>query len=394
MCKSVRLRRRPEVEVNVLMKWIRHWPSRLALYAAVLVLAACSSAGKKPEPVPYPPNPGLVGVRLAWQMQLGAPSGSLRPAVHAPYLTLADSAGNIVRLDALSGAQQWRTALNTPLSAGVGSDGRFAAVVSKANELIVLDEGREIWRGKLGAQVLTAPLVAGQRVFVLDADRNLSAFDARTGRRLWQVQRRGEALVLRQAGLLMAVGNTLVMGVSGHVLGVNPANGSLLWDVTVATTRGTNEIERLVDVVDGVVRVGNTICVRAFQAAVACLDAQGGKLAWSQPANGYVGLSGDDKQVFGAEEDGRLRSWQTADGKAIWQSDLLRFRQLSGPLLVGRSIVVGDDSGNVHLLSREDGGVMNRMPTDGSALASAPVLVANTMVVMTSKGAVFGFRPD
>ncbi len=374
--------------------WMLRWSRRLGLAALTTVLVACGSPGKKPDPAPYPANPGLVGVRLAWQIQIGEQSGTLRPAVNAPHVTLADSAGNVVRIDARTGAQQWRAALKTGLSAGVGSDGQFSAVVSKSNELIVLDESREIWRGKLAAQVLTVPLVAGQRVFVLDADRNLSAFDARSGRRLWQVQRRGDALVLRQPGLLMAVGNTLVMGVSGHVLGVNPANGSVLWDATVATTRGTNDIERLVDIVDGVVRAGSTVCVRAFQAAVGCVDTQSGRLSWSQAANGFVGLSGDAQQVFAVEEDGRLRAWQTSDGKALWQSDLFRFRKLSGPLAIGRSVAVGDDSGFVHLLARTDGGVVNRLPTDGSALASAPVLADNTMVVLTRKGGVFGFQPE
>ena len=376
------------------MTQLLRWFSRLTLLASALALLACSSTVERPKPAPYPPNPGLIGMRLAWQAQLGAQSGALRPALHAAHVTVADADGQVVRFDATSGAQQWRATLKTPLSAGVGSDGRFSAVVSRGNELIVLDQSREIWRSRLTAQVLTVPLVAGQRVFVLDADRNLSAFDAATGRRLWQVQRRGDALVLRQAGLLVAVGNTLVVGVSGHVLGINPANGGVLWDVTVAAPRSTNDIERLVDVVEGVGRSGNTVCVRAFQAAVACLDAGSGQLNWTQAANGFVGLSGDDKQVFGAEEDGRVIAWQVADGKTAWQSNALRYRVLSGPLLLGRSVALGDDTGVIHLFSRADGSVMGRALTDGTPLASAPVLVGNTMVVVTRKGGVFAFQPE
>ena len=59
------------------------------------------------------------------------------------------------------------------------------------------------------AQAYTAPLVAGERVFVLAADRSLAAYDAATGQRLWRQQRQGEPLVLRQPGVLMAVGDTL-----------------------------------------------------------------------------------------------------------------------------------------------------------------------------------------
>ena len=65
--------------------------------------------------------------------------------------------------------------------------------------------------------VFTPPLVAGRRVFVLGADRSLNAFDAASGARLWQQNRPGDALSLRQAGLLMAVGDTLVAGQQGRL---------------------------------------------------------------------------------------------------------------------------------------------------------------------------------
>jgi len=48
----------------------------------------------------------------------------------------------------------------------------------------------------------------------------------------------------------------------------------------------------------------------------------------------------------------------------------------------------------VHLLSREDGAPLNRLSTDGSGIASAPVQAGNTLVVVTRNGAVTGFKPD
>jgi hypothetical protein len=61
---------------------------------------------------------------------------------------------------------------------------------------------------------------------------------------------------------------------------------------------------------------------------------------------------------------------------------------------LGRSVVVGDNTGLVHLLSREDGSPLNRLSTDGSAIAAAPVVAGDTLVVVTQKGGVFGFRPE
>jgi hypothetical protein len=63
-------------------------------------------------------------------------------------------------------------------------------------------------------------------------------------------------------------------------------------------------------------------------------------------------------------------------------------------LLLGRSVVVGDDDGLVHLLSKEDGSPLNRLTTDDSGIAAAPVVAADTLVVVTRNGGVYGFRPD
>lgn len=370
-------------------------PVRAALLGwVVLAVTACASGPDTAKPADLGPNAALLGVRLAWTGKLGVVDYPLQAKVIGNTVVVAGSDGGMVSLDARTGAQIWQANAGSPISAGVGSDGRFAAVVNRDNELLVFDAGQNHWRVRLTSQVFTAPLVAGERVFVLGADRSLAAFDAKSGRKLWQNQRPGDALVLRQAGVLMAVGNTLVAGLSGHLIGFNPLNGNVVWDVAVATPRGTNDIERLVDLVNGVSREANEVCVRAFQAAVACVDTLRGVVNWKKPAFGSVGVSGDGQQVFGVESDGRLLAWRRSDGELAWSSDRLRYRKLSAPLVLGQSVVVGDDTGQVHLLSRMDGAPLTRLVTDGSAIAVTPVLADGTLVVITRNGGIFGFHPE
>ncbi len=363
--------------------------------AAVLVgLVACSSGAKKPEPSPLPPVAALMGTQLAWTAQVGAGNGSLAPVVAAGRVFVAGASGTVAALDGASGRDVWRMNLGVPIAAGVGSDGQTAAVVTQANQLVALADGREVWRVRLPARAFTAPLVAGARVFVLTADRTVTAFDARNGARLWVQSRTTEPLVLSQSGALLAVGDTLVAGLSGRLVGLNPVNGSVRWEAPVATARGTNEVERLVDIVGPVSRIGNSVCVRAYSAAVGCVDASGGTVVWSRTALGTSGVHGDDRLVFGSDNDGRFQAWQRSSGEPAWDIQRLKYRGLSAPLALGRVVAVGDNSGLVHLISREDGSEMTRLSTDGSPILAAPVLSGDALVVQTRNGGVYAWRPQ
>jgi outer membrane protein assembly factor BamB len=307
---------------------------------------------------------------------------------------VAGGDGGVVAIDGTTGRELWRASAGGPLSAGVGSDGTVSAVVTRTNDVVAFSNGRELWRQRLPAQAYTAPFVAGGRVFVLAADRSVTALDGQTGRRLWAQQRAGEPLVLRQQGVVLAVGDTLVVGQGGRLAGLNPGTGQIRWEAPIASARGVNDVERLVDLVGRVSRVNDSVCARAFQAAVGCVDAARGTLQWTQRASGAEGVHGDATHVFGTESDGRVIAWRRADGTRAWTNETMLFRGLSTPLLLGRSVVVGDSFGFVHFLSRENGTLMNRVPTDSSAVVAPPVLAGNTLVVATAGGGLYGFVPQ
>lgn len=379
------------------MTFLSRATPRLAAAAAavLLALAGCSSTPSKPKPAALQSFSASLPARQAWKVQLGEPAPQSVPVLVGRELALASADGRVLLLDADSGSERWRAELKAAVSAGVGYDGETAAVVTQDNELVALAQGKVQWRVRLPARAFSAPLVAGRRVFVLAGDRSVSAYDARNGAKLWTQAARGtEPLVLQQPGVLLAVGDTLVAGMGARLSGLNPGNGAPRWEVPVASTRGVNEIERLIDLVGPAARVQGQVCVRAFQAAVGCIDAQRGALRWTKPANGAVGLAADGERVYGTESNGRLLAWKLDGGELQWQSDLLLNRGLSAPLVAGRSIAIGDAQGFVHVLAREDGKLLNRLETDGSAIVSAPLLAGQNLLALTRKGVLYAWRPE
>jgi outer membrane assembly lipoprotein YfgL len=362
-----------------------------AMLASAALLAGCSGTGR-PKPADLPAglsNP----LHAAWSVKLPGPVNyPLQIHVQGDNITLAASNGTVLTLVAATGREVARAQVRGGLIAGVGSDGHTSAVVTHDNQLVASADGHQLWQQRLPTQSYTAPLVAGGRVFVLGADRSLLAFDGANGAQLWHTTPpAGDPLVLRQAGVLLPVGNTLVAGLAGRLTGVDPDQGVVQWEAPLAVARGTNDVERLVDLVSGVVRAGNVLCARAFQTTIGCADASDGKVLWTRPANGGTGLAGDDQTLYGTEADGRVLAWQRANGERVWSSSDLQWRYLSGPQVFGPWIVLGDSTGSVLALARADGRLAGRAATDGSSIDVQPVVVGNTLVVVTQAGGVYGF---
>lgn len=367
---------------------------RLAAAAAcalALLLAACSS--NKPKPTPLESFTPQLSARAAWEVRIDKVAFPLAVAVVKDRLAVAGG-DSVALLQAADGRELWRTSVGARIAAGVGSDGRFAAVVTVDNDLVVLDNGVAKWRERLLSRVATPPLVAGERVFVMGVDRAVHAFDAVDGRRIWSLQRPGESLTLAQASVLAPFKDTLLAGQGPRLVGVDPLRGGVRWEVPIASPRGTNEVERLADLVGPLLRLGNTVCARAFQSAVGCADAERGALLWSKNVGGAQALGGDAELVLGADASDRISAWKAPSGDVAWTSERLLHRGLSAPLVLPKAVLFGDAEGQLHFLSRADGQTLQRLATDGSPVAAQPVLAAGTVVVVTRDGRVVGLRVD
>lgn len=365
------------------------------------VLAGCGSfnpfgsAPTRPQPAELTPVTPLLSTRLVWNTRVGDVQFPMLPIFVGDTLFVAGGAdGTIAAIDPVTGRERWRFAAGTRLTAGVGSDGTSAAVVTEANDLVVARDGRELWRQRMPAQVITAPVVAGGRVFVQTADRSIIAHDGSNGRRLWLQQRPGDALVLKQSGVLLALGDTLVAGFGGRLVGFNPNNGQARWDLPMVNPRGTNELERLVDLVGRAARFGDGLCLRSYQTAVGCVRTERPGVVWTKPSNGSQGVAVDERFVFSTESNGRVVAYRRDDGDQVWSTDRFANRGLSAPLSLGRAVVFGDFQGLVHVLSREDGSILSRLATDGSAITVPPLVAGNTLVIVTRNGSVFGYQPE
>jgi len=368
--------------------------SRLLLGLLVLVFLASCSSLKRPEPKEVTLSAKRVAVSKAWSASLAPMNAYLTPYSNASTLVLASENGKVQALSIDSGKPLWSIDLKTPLVAGVGGNGEHFAVLSQDNRLIVFTSKGELYRLPLLAQGLTTPLIAGERVFVLLADRSVVAYDLAKGIKLWSQQRAGDPLILNQKGVLLAVHDTLIGGFSGRLVGLNPNNGSTKFETPIAVPRGVNDLERLVDLVAPVYRFGDVVCVRAFQAQVGCVNAVKGNLLWTRSANGDLGLAGNAEALIGVESNGVVLAWARTSGERLWDSDRLKYRRLSAPLVTDKGLVVADTLGNVFVMDLKDGSVVQQLSLSEGEVVGSPIAFAKGFVVVTKKGWVQSYVFD
>src|SRR6185436_4046595 len=111
-----------------------------------------------------------LGGSPAWNQRIDGVQFPMFVAVSPGVFTVAANDGTVLSVAADTGRELWRGNAGAKLGAGVGSDGRFVAVVTRDGDLVTLEAGRVLWRKTLNLRVTTAPLVAGERVFVLGGD--------------------------------------------------------------------------------------------------------------------------------------------------------------------------------------------------------------------------------
>ena len=122
----------------------------LSLACLLVALAACSTS-EKIKPVDLGPSASVLTMKSAWTSQIGPVNFSLQAHVLGATVTVAASDGTVAALDVASGRDLWRVQVGAPIIAGVGSDGKIAAVVNRENEVVAVQDGRVLWRQRLSS---------------------------------------------------------------------------------------------------------------------------------------------------------------------------------------------------------------------------------------------------
>lgn len=385
-----------------------------------LILAACSWFGDKKQPLP---GERISVLSLDRQLEPD-------PALAKIPITLPPPVVN----------QSWPEAGGYPNHA--------------MQHLALPDRIAQAWKTSIGegasrySRVLSQPVVANGRVYAMDGGVQVSALDAATGNRIWQIDLKPEDERGNSFGGGVAFWNDRLYVSTGYaqVLALDPETGSIIWKTAVgAPVRSgptvsdgrvfvvTVDNELVVLATDDGRRLWNhnaipetasllgsaspavdgEVVVAAYSSGeLYALTVENGRPLWSdnfsstRSVNAVSSLADirgrpvlDRGRVFAASHSGRMAAIDLRTGDRAWEQD---FGSTHSPWVAGDYVYVLSNDNALICLTRNDGKIrwvrqlpsyQNEKKRKDPMSWAGPVLGSDRLIVLSSAGDAISVSP-
>lgn len=368
----------------------------------VALLAACAGSESRLQretPTALTELSQSAPIRSLWSLSVGAGAGPenfvLSPASEGETIVATDNRGLVIAINARNGSERWRTSLDLPVTAGPGIGEKLVVVGTRKGQVVALeaDTGKQRWTATVSSEVLSAPVIHAGYVIVQSVDGRISGFASSDGKPQWSYTRTEPALSVYGTSRPVVVENFVLTGfASGRAVALNLRDGRLMWEFPVTEPRGRNEIERLVDVDAPVLVVRTLLYAAAYQGKVVAIDMRNGRPAWSRDLSVHTGMVADERHLYVTTDQGEVLALDLSTGASVWRQDKLKFRQVTGPSVIGAQVAVADAEGYVHWLSADDGRFVGRYRLGSSSIRANPITVTDALVVLNQGGELSALR--
>ena len=358
---------------------------------------------------------------VAWKRNIG--EGSTRtqqvmsPVVAADgRVYVMDGEATVTAVSSSTGAVIWKTNVRQGrdrggFGGGLALGGGKLFVSSGYRSMTALDPatGDVQWRTETDAPVHTAPTFAAGRVFAVDVDDQIIAFDANTGQSDWSYRGIVEpARVMRAASVAVTGDAVITPFASGELIALRATNGQPLWSATLSRTSRTSALSEIRDI------AGRPVISRGFAYAIShsgvmsAVDVRSGQAKWQLPVGGVNAPLPVGDVVYVVTKSAQLVLVNRDSGQVYWTRDLNegRVRQeggyfglfdhtvrpvWSGPILASNRLVLVNSDGQAVAYDPKTGAIQSTIDLGGAAYV-APSAYDGALYVVTDRGELVCIR--
>lgn len=331
------------------------------------------------------------------------PQSGGSPAKNPGHLAAADRLERAWSSSIGSGGDDEAALLSQPIVAG----GRIFAIDAEA-DLTALDprDGRTLWTKSLGSDdsaVFPGGIAAeGDVVYAATGVGEAMALSAADGRELWRVRLSGPV----RGSPTVVNGQVYVVTLENRTIALSAADGRRLWE-----HQGINEVAALLGGAAPAVS-GSTVLTPYSSGELYALLAENGRVVWVENLSSIRSLSAiarladirgnpviDRDLAFAVSHAGRMAAIDVRTGARVWERPV---GSVHMPWVVGDYIFLTSLNSEVVAMSRRDGRVrwVHRLPPfedmedrEDPIQYTGPVLVGDRLLVGSSDGFVYSISP-
>lgn len=344
---------------------------------------------------------------LAWVKNIGANIYMTSPLIHNGNIYTASvdedlkGRAHIYALDGKNGEIKWKYPVKSSVKNTIAIDNGLVFAQDVLGNLYAVDceSGKLCWESKLpvnGLPALIDGLVACDGVVYAGTGKALSAFEARTGKRIWKnegwSQREGTTSTLTQ-------GNGILIGsVQWSALyGNDSKTGKMLWSVSNHGLRNRGASAAMHE----------SLLYLISEKSFFILEAATGRIIVRKPLPYNLDATStplltDKEIIFGTANKGLValdnetleEKWNCPIGDALIYTAPYS-RPTSGtietsPALAGKTVYVGASDGGIYGIDKRTGKIVWKYTT-GAPIFSSVAISGNTLIATDFGGNVYAF---
>ncbi len=320
---------------------------------------------------------------VGWRRSVG--SGSARDRqVMSPVVAdngrvfVMDGESTVSALDARTGAVAWKVNVKPEgrerggFGGGVAVGGGKVFVASGYRTMTALDQatGAVLWQSRVDSPLHGAPTVSGSRVYVIDVDNLLIAFNVNTGQQDWAFRGIVEPARILRASSPAVTGDTVIAPFSsGEVTAVRAATGQPVWQEVLSRTSRSSALSEIRDIAGRPVISRGVVYAISHSGVLTAMDVRSGNAKWELPIAGVNAPLPVGDVVYVVSKDGELTVVNRETGQVYWTRDL--------------------NEGRV----RQEGGLFGLFDRTVRPEWSGPILASNRLVLVNSDGEAVAYNP-
>ena len=332
--------------------------------------------------------------------------GAFGPQIFANTVVTSYRSGSAKAFDLENGNEIWNIKFDSEILCSVGflhneKDHLIAGITLQGELVLKTQKNKTLWKTKLNGIVRVAPIVTESAVITLFADNRVIAFDINSGKRVWVINRRVPSLILHgQSDMSLFKNNRseddefgpsldeqlIVNMAGGRILSLDPLSGSVKWESRIVFPSGTNEVERIVDLI-GKPFLDKEVCTSVYQNSIVCLSPLTGEVIWKRFFKPILPATFSSSVAIALDSESRITAFTRNDKRVpLWKNNDFFLRKLSSPAVWNSTVWFADHEGFIHGISVGKGKIISRTKIDSGPLSGAIKVVKNGLIIQTSSG--------